>query len=1339
MSISSTAVKAPTKYNILLLLALIIAGLAGNYFKYPIFLNIDFLFGGIFALLALQFFGFGRGIMAAAVIAGYTFLLWNHPYAIIIQTAEVAFVGWLMCRRRVGMVLSDTLFWLIFGMPLVYLFYHVVMHVPLSSVYITMTKQAVNGIANALIARLIFNGYALRSRSSKMSFREIVYNLLTVFVLTPTLILLAVSSRSDFNETDQHIRLTLNDGSARLNHYISTWVGSRKATIVNLADLAASRTPQQLQPHLEFINKSDVNFPRVGLLDKTATITAYAPLVDEFGVSNIGISAADRPYVQTLRKTLKPMLSEVLMGRVGPPKPRVFMLAPVVIRGEYNGYVVGVMSLEQVREQLDKSLVNDGTLYTLLDKNSKIILTNRPDQKVMTPFERGKGTLNIIDKNISQWVPTLPPNTPASERWKKSYYTMQSTVGDLAEWQLILEQPVAPFQKVLFNSYSRKLFLLFLILLGALALAEFLSRRIVATLEKLRLLTHELPLKLTSRFTEVYWPESGITETTHLISNFREMADSLAEQMDNVRHDNELLEQRVAERTSELFESERFIANVMDSLEANIAVLDTDGIITAVNDRWKEFALNNGVSNTTAFVGYNYLAECKASCDRGDKDARAAFIGIDSVLQGKSDSFTMEYPCHSPTEIRWFMMNVTRLTGIRKGAVIANTNITNRRQVEELLRCSTQRFKSIIEASPVPNALNDTGMNITYLNPAFIKSFGYTLEDIPTLDVWWELAYPDPEYRQMIICEWSSHFDNANNGIFEPLEAKIRCKDGTTRTVLASAAPLQESFAGEHLVILFDITERMLAENALLESHRFLDSIIDQSSINMWVSDSKGTLLRANEALRRQLNVTDDELVGIYNIFEDPIVVGQGFLPQVLEVFDKGQATRFTINYDTSHNHNLNPEKRSQAILEVTISPVLNSDGVVTNAIIQHFDISELKQLEHELKEAKTVAESANRAKSEFLANMSHEIRTPLHGLLGMAQLLEMTPLTEEQKEYLAALKLSGKNLVSLINDILDLSKIEAGKITIEMNEFSLRCAIDEVYLMQKSAIFFKNLSFRVTIDEQIPHLIQGDQLRVKQIIHNLLGNAAKFTKQGGITIAARIHELHYGSCVIEISVTDTGIGIAAEALEKIFNPFVQEDGSTTRQFGGTGLGLTISRHLTELMGGSISVVSSQGVGSTFKIKLPFIIPAALHTTEIKAPLAVPLWDAPPLRILLVEDNPVNQIYCRALLGMHGHEIMTAENGEECLEAVDRVQFDLILMDIQMPLMNGREALRAIRSKEERTSRHQRVIALTAHALHGAKENFLAEGFDGYLSKPMEQGALITEMKRVMNLTFGSN
>ncbi len=1337
MSRPSNTVKAQTNYSILFLISLIIAGLAGNYFKYPIFLNIDFLFGSIFAMLALQFFGLGRGIIAAAIIASYTYFLWNHPYAIIIQTAEVMVVGYLYSRRKVGLVMADMLFWLIIGIPLVYLFYHVVMHIPNSSAHLTMTKQAMNGIFNALLARLIFIGYSLRTRTSLISYREIVNNLFSLFVLFPALILMMIGSRTDFAETDIRIRSFLRQEVEEKSYQVKKWLDGRDKVAVTLADMAASRTPLEMQTHLEQVIKSDDNFLRIGVLDKEATIVAYFPLIDELGKKNIGKNFADRPYYQVLKQSRKPMLSEMVMGRIGVPKPFVAMLAPVTIHGDYSGCVTGILNLDKIREDLDKSTWH-GVFYTLLDKNGNVIMTTRADQKVMTPFVREKGTLHRLDNGVSQWIPTLPPNTPASERWKKSSYVAEAGMGSLSEWKLILEQPVAPFQKEIFDNYTGKFIQLFLVLMVALAISEYLSRRIITSLESLRLITLGIPTKLAKGDDDICWPETGISEAKQLIDNFKETTDSLASQSREVQQINESLEQQVAERTSELFDRERFIANVMDSLEANIAVLDTDGIITAVNYRWKDFAQKNGVFSTTAFVGENYLAECKASCDRGDKDARAAFIGIDSVLQGRQDSFTMEYPCHSPSEKLWFMMNVTRLTGIRRGAVIANTNITDRRQIEELLRSSTQRFKSIIEASPVPNALNDIGMNITYLNPAFIKTFGYTLEEIPTLDVWWQLAYPDPAYRQMIISEWSSHFDNANNGIFEPLEANIRCKDGTTRTVLASAAPLQESFVGEHLVILFDVTERMLAEKALQESHRFLDSIIDQSAINMWVSDSKGTLLRANDALRRQLNVTDDELVGIYNIFEDPVVAEQGFLPQVQEVFDKGQATRFTINYDTSYIKSLSLEKRSRAILEVTISPVLNADGVVTNAIIQHFDISELKQLEHELKEAKSVAESANKAKSEFLANMSHEIRTPMNGLLGMTYLLERTDLTQDQQEYVEALRLTGRNLMSLLNDILDLSKIEAGKITIEPAAFDLRRSIDEVYLMQKSAIFAKNIAFKVTIDEEIPRVLLGDQLRVKQIIHNLLGNAAKFTKHGAITIAVRLLKRNYGNLIIQISVTDTGIGISEEALDRIFNPFVQEDGSTTRQFGGTGLGLTISRRLAELMGGDISVESRKGVGSSFILKLPFTTPTTLHTTENNAPLIAPIWDAPPLRILLVEDNHINQQYCRALLGGDGHEIMTAENGEECLEAVDRVEFDLILMDIQMPVMNGDEALLAIRAKEEGTSHHQRVIALTAHALHTDKERFLAEGFDGYLSKPLEQGELINEMKRVMNLTFYS-
>lgn len=426
---SPTTAIAPSPYRALLFLGLIAAGLAGNYYKYPIFLNIDFLFGSIFALLALQFFGLARGVATACIIAGYTYFIWNHPYAIIIMTAEVLFVGWLMQRRKTGMVLADTLYWLLVGMPLVYLFYHLVMDVPLSNTSIVMIKQAVNGIANALIARLLFTGFALHSRSSLISLKDIIYNLLAFFVLFPALIMLALSSRSDFNETDRNIRGNLIHNSEEVADHLQTWQFNQKTS---LADL-------------------------------------------------------------------------------------------------------------------DNKLDRLAMLYTLVDKNNNVIATNRSDQTIMSPFVRDKGTLHRLDNGISQWVPVLPPNTPVSERWKQSVYVTEVTIGDPAERRLILEQPIAPFQKTLNDNYTGKLTLLFLILLGSLALAELLSRRTIATLKKLYLFTKDLPDKLTTGDQEIIWPESTIEETHHLIKNFQEMGRSLSEQFVKIHQINESLTQRMEE------------------------------------------------------------------------------------------------------------------------------------------------------------------------------------------------------------------------------------------------------------------------------------------------------------------------------------------------------------------------------------------------------------------------------------------------------------------------------------------------------------------------------------------------------------------------------------------------------------------------------------------------------------------------------------------------------------------------------------------------------------------------------------------------------------------------
>lgn len=537
------------------------------------------------------------------------------------------------------------------------------------------------------------------------------------------------------------------------------------------------------------------------------------------------------------------------------------------------------------------------------------------------------------------------------------------------------------------------------------------------------------------------------------------------------------------------------------------------------------------------------------------------------------------------------------------------------------------------------------------------------------------------------------------------------------------------------LMIVQDISEqriesliRIKTEQTLKNHDLFVSTLLETIPIPLFYKDTQCRYLGCNEAFKAFTGLTESQLIGKTVFDISP--------PEIAAQYD--EKDRQLLEHPGSQSYEWKVRAADETLRTVVFNKATfnDIDGQLAGIVGTIQDITDLKDLQQTLKQAKDVAEQANRAKSEFLANMSHELRTPMNGVIGMAELLSMSELSEEQQDFVTAIMQSGQNQVKIIGDILDLAKIEADKIELDHSIFSLRSTIDLVLSLLHPQAQAKGLIIFNRVEPELPDLFRGDAGRLNQILLNLLGNAVKFTSQGSISITVLPGPVADNRLTLCFSISDTGVGIPHASLHKLFIPFSQVDSSTTRKFGGTGLGLAISKQLVELMGGTISVESVEGSGSTFFIRLPLelAVDAACISNPSSLTIAANGHNPADYCILVVEDNELNLKVLELMLDKLGYRTKTATDGLIALELLKTDVIDLVLMDCSMPVLDGYLTTEKIREPGTGTQKPEiPIIAITARAMDGDKEKCIQTGMNDYLAKPIKCTELADKVRLWLN------
>lgn len=643
-----------------------------------------------------------------------------------------------------------------------------------------------------------------------------------------------------------------------------------------------------------------------------------------------------------------------------------------------------------------------------------------------------------------------------------------------------------------------------------------------------------------------------------------------------------------------------------------------------------------------------------------------------------------------------------------------------RKRFEAKIQNQSAKLNSIFESSQHLIWSINTNQELTSFNKNYADAIFQLHKTLPQLDtrvVEPRLLLSSEEFRPFI----GERYKQAFLGTPQHYETYIKEEGSeliTWRETYLSPIFDKEGSIVEVSGITHDITEKKQTELALRESEEKFRDIFESFQDIYYRTDIDGMIEMISPSVKDLTGFSPEEMIGkkIFNYYENP-KKQEKHLKQLLT---RGSVRNFEVNIKTKDGRFIPTISNIRIIFDNNYTPIA-IDGVAR-------DISELKKASGELLKAKEIAEKSLKTKELFLANMSHEIRTPMNGIIGMIDLLGATPLNTEQKDYVDTLKKSSETLLAILNDILDLSKLEAGKMQLRYVPVDFKDTINKIYALFLQKALIKGIEFKYYYDEKAPQYIMADETRLLQIISNLTSNAIKFTDKGSVKIFVKYLGINHKKVILMVEVQDSGIGIAQESINLLFDAFKQLDNTSSKSYGGTGLGLAISRQLTGLMGGNIGVNSELGDGSTFwftfETEASEIIPEKL-SSEAQTLQQLSFTNYTPY-ILLVDDNKVNRMVGGEILKKTGCKVEYATNGKEAIDKVNDHDFDIVLMDIQMPEMDGVTATQHIRKLDKKLPP---IIAMTAYSMQEDRERFISAGMDDYLSKPIRPETLLNKLK----------